>query len=97
METAVFGGESDPQFARKGWTDVTEFGTVEKTMYDFPSSGQLMVSLARCHTVEEEFHFEVKFYHFRDGVVPFKTVYNLNRSNFRVPIFASRKCNVATF
>jgi hypothetical protein len=36
MEKAVFGGESDPQFSGKGWTDMTEFGTVGKAMYDFP-------------------------------------------------------------
>jgi hypothetical protein len=36
MEKAIFGGESDPQFSWKEWTDMTEFGTVGKAVYDFP-------------------------------------------------------------
>jgi hypothetical protein len=43
MKEAEFGGEPDPQFSGKGWTDMTEFGTVGKAMYDFP----IMVSSFR--------------------------------------------------
>jgi hypothetical protein len=36
IEKAVFTGDSDPQFSGKGWTDMTELGTIGKAMCDFP-------------------------------------------------------------
>jgi hypothetical protein len=35
IEEAVIGDESDLRFSGKGWTDMTEFGTVGRAVYDF--------------------------------------------------------------
>jgi hypothetical protein len=77
MEKIVLGANQTPSFRWKGLTDMTEFVTVEKAIYDFP--------------------IVVEFLHFRDVVVPFKTLQNLNPVEFSSPVFIIWKQNVAAF
>jgi hypothetical protein len=87
MEKAEFGGESDPQFSGKGWTDMTEFGTVGKAMYDFPIVVNSIpwLYLARFRS---NFTSKSNFCTFARGG-PFKTLQNLNRVEFSSPVFTS--------
>jgi hypothetical protein len=46
MGKGVFGGDSDPRFSGKGLTDITEFGNVEKAMYNFSMMVNTITSMA---------------------------------------------------
>jgi hypothetical protein len=70
---------------------MAEAGTVGKAMYSF--SILVTVSAALSRRVEELFHVKVKFVHFRDAVIPFKTSViqvNLNSNSNSDKIFQFR-------
>jgi hypothetical protein len=46
-EKAVFGGESDPHFSGKEWTDMTEFDAVGKAVIYMTSQFWSIVSVAK--------------------------------------------------
>lgn len=84
MEKGYSGANQTHSFRWRGeltWADLVPL----ERQFTISQYGQQYIDGPIC-TDEEHFHFKVKYLHFRDGVVPFKILQNLNPVEFSGPV-----------